>query len=455
MLRDLHAKRGAIEALIDGRGGLAGAIATIKATLGAPDEGVADILKRAMGPDLPRNELAALCSALPSSSKSDAACCETLAFALSDADPEDRFEAYAMMAFTGGGERRKANAYTAEAVKSAPQVADLFQVKGAPEGREITRIMAIADALRSARIFERTAAMLILSDIVFADFTRRKQARAGLDFDDLIRHVVTLLNRSHAAEWVMWKLDGGIAHILLDEAQDTSPEQWRILDALTADIFAGAGAVREKPRTVFVVGDQKQSIYSFQGADPEHFLDQQRSIIGRAHDAEVPLNTPHLATSFRSVREVLAYVDDVFDPQYFTGGAPFSVQVPDDADYAPHIANRQSETGCVELWPLEPKPETADPDPWDAPVDQQTESSPVVKLAKQVAAFVRRELDTGAAVWEKGKQRPARPGDFLILVKGRINGFSMRSCSSSRRRACRWPGRTAFSCSTAWRCRTC
>jgi ATP-dependent helicase/nuclease subunit A len=423
VLRALHEKRGAIEGLLSGPGGIRAGVARIKKALGAPDESVEEILERAMGTDLPRDELARLCSALPSDKKSDAEACRTLAFVLSDADTHDRFEAYCSMAFTGGGERRKSNTYTAEAAKLAPQVVDLFQVKGAPEGREITRIIAIADALQARRTFERTAALLTLASIVFAEFARRKGTRAGLDLDDLIAHVVRLLERSHAAEWVLWKLDGGIAHILLDEAQDTSPDQWRILDALTADIFAGAGAERKNPRTMFVVGDQKQSIYSFQGADPEHFLDQQREISRKADEARAPFNKPHLAMSFRSVSEVLAYVDDVFDPSRFGGGAPFSVQVPDEADYAPHTAFRSSEHGCVELWPLEPKPDTNDPDPWDAPVDQQSEASPVVRLARQVAAFVRRELDAGAAVWEKGKQRPAQPGDFLILVKSRVSGL--------------------------------
>jgi len=425
ILRTLHEKRNTIEALLAAPGGLGSAIARIKRKLRAPDESAAKILERSMGGDLPRGELQTLCSALPSDKKSDAELCQMLAFVLSDADAGDRFEAYSAMAFTGGGDRRKSNAYTAESARLAPKVVDYFQVKGTPEGREITRIIAVADALLARRIFERTEALLTLANIVFAEFARRKQARAGLDFDDLIAYVVRLLERSHAAEWVLWKLDGGIAHILLDEAQDTSPDQWRILDALTADIFAGAGAERKNPRTMFVVGDQKQSIYSFQGADPEHFLDQQRDINRKADEAKVPFNKPHLAMSFRSVREVLAYVDDVFDPAHFGGGAPFSVQLPDEADYAPHTAFRSEEHGCVELWPLEPKPDTTDPDPWDAPVDQQSEGSPIVRLAKQVAAFVRRELDAGAAVWEKGKgkQRPAQPGDFLILVKGRVSGL--------------------------------
>ncbi len=324
VLRALHAKRGAIEELVEGPGGLGGAMARIQALLGAPDESAAEILKRAMGADLPRKELAALCAALPSAKPTDANLGEMLGYVLSDADDALRFETYRALCFTDKGDIRKKNPYTADAARAAPGLADLFQIAATPEGREMTRIQTVSTQLRARAIHERTSALLTLADIVFADFTRRKKARAGLDFDDLIVHVVNLLQRSHAAEWVLWKLDGGIGHILLDEAQDTSPAQWRILDALTADIFAGAGAAQKTLRTMFVVGDQKQSIYSFQGADPEHFLDQQRDVIGKADAGDVLLNRPHLATSFRSVREVLAYVDDVFDPAQFGSGAPFS-----------------------------------------------------------------------------------------------------------------------------------
>jgi len=422
VLRRLDSHRGEIQAVLDAVGYEA-ASERLRDILGAPEASTDDILEAAMNADLPRDALKALAAALPTAKPTDAKLADKLALVLSDMDAATRFEAYAAIAFTDKGELRKKNAYTAEAAKLAPRIADLFQIADTPEGTEITRIAETARRLAARRIYERSAALLRLAEPLLGDFERRKRARAGLDFDDLIASVSRLLDRSHAAEWVLWKLDGGIAHVLLDEAQDTSPAQWRILRRLTDEIFAGAGAERSSPRTLFVVGDQKQSIYSFQGADPEHFLRQARELHGAAQIAGAPFNTPSLAMSFRSVTEVLAYVDDVFDPQHFSGGAPFSVQVPVEADYAPHTARRRNEPGCVELWPLQPPADTPEPDPWDAPIDSVSDSDPPVRLARQIAAFIRRQIDTGAAVWDNGRQRPARPGDFLILVKRRTGGI--------------------------------
>ncbi len=109
--------------------------------------------------------------------------------------------------------------------------------------------------------------MLALADAVQADYERRKRAEAALDYDDLIVKTQNLLSRADAAAWVLYKIDGGIDHILVDEAQDTNPAQWSIIEALAAEFFAGSGA-SDKLRTLFAVGDEKQSIYSFQGAEP-------------------------------------------------------------------------------------------------------------------------------------------------------------------------------------------
>jgi ATP-dependent helicase/nuclease subunit A len=272
-------------------------------------------------------------------------------------------------------------------------------------------------------MFERSAALLRLAHVLFDEFDRRKRARAGLDFDDLIETTARLLNRTHAAEWVLWKLDGGISHILLDVAQDTSPAQWKILKALTADIFAGAGAIRDEPRTLFVVGDQKQSIYSFQGADPEHFLFEKQTFETNARAAKVDFELPDLAMSFRSAPEVLSYVDAVFDTDVFAPDAPFTLLPPAAADLLRHTPFRRNQPGSVELWPLEPKPEAQPAEPWDAPKKIQTEASPKAKLAARIAKFIRREIDTGAAVWDRKEQRPCKPGDFLILVRGRTGGL--------------------------------
>ncbi len=102
-------------------------------------------------------------------------------------------------------------------------------------------------------------------------YEARKQRHGWLDFDDLILRTRALLSNDAVAAWVLYRLDGGLDHILVDEAQDTSPAQWQVIERLAQEFTAGHGARDNVLRTIFVVGDKKQSIYSFQGADPREF----------------------------------------------------------------------------------------------------------------------------------------------------------------------------------------
>ncbi len=416
-----------VQAFIAKACGLEPAVEALRRELGAGDDTVEVLLTRAMGEELPREDLRHLLQVLPGETKSDAGLREAIAMALSDAPSEERFSAYASACFTAAGELRKANPYTKGAVSAAPSLPALFQIKELPQGSEIGRLLALNEALNARRIFDRSAAMLRLAHVLFADFSRRKEARAGLDFDDLIRTVGQLLTVQSAAEWVLWKLDGGITHILLDEAQDTSPNQWRILRALTEDIFTGSGAARKQTRTLFVVGDQKQSIYSFQGADPEHFLRETLQFVSAADIAKengaIEYFMPNLAMSFRSAPEILGYVDAAFETSAFDGEAPFSIHPPDETDALRHTPFRRDECGTVEVWPLDMKAEAEPARPWDAPRGQESLASAKAKLAARIAEFIAREIDSGASIWDRGEKRPCRPGDFLILVGRRVGGL--------------------------------
>ncbi len=418
VLSSLHSGSTRIQKFVRAHGGVEGAVARLKQLSGAGDESEEELLARAMATELPRADLASLVDALP-----DGELRSVLEFVLSDADAQSRFDAYLRVIYTKSGGVRKRNIYSAANAKSCPSLVDLFQIATVPEGAEIIRVTEASQQLASARLFERSAALLRLSSLLFDDFDRRKRARAGLDFDDLIETVNALLTRKAAAEWILWKLDGGIEHVLLDEAQDTAPSQWSILRALTDDIFAGSGAERAKPRTLFVVGDQKQSIYSFQGADPERFMEEARKFILRAAEGEVAHRTPNMEMSFRSSPEVLDYVDAAFDIEGFDGEAPFALNPPTEADAMRHTAHRRNEPGCVELWPIQLKPEIEAGDPWDTPIGQESDTNAKALLAGRIAEWIRTQIDSGAAIWEKGAQRACEPGDFLILVKGRTGGL--------------------------------
>ena len=187
-----------------------------------------------------------------------------------------------------------------------------------------TAITAAADRLALFRMLEATSAALIVADWLIARYERMKAARGFLDFNDLITRTVRLLARPDVGPWVQYKLDQGIDHILIDEAQDTSPEQWHVVRRLAEEFFAGLGARDNVERTVFAVGDEKQSIYSFQGADPRHFDEGSHFFGERVRAANGSFERLKLNWSFRSTDDVLSAVDRVFAGDGAQGADPRS-----------------------------------------------------------------------------------------------------------------------------------
>jgi ATP-dependent helicase/nuclease subunit A len=208
---------------------------------------------------------------------------------------------------------------------------------------------------------------------------------------------------------VLYKLDGGIDHVLIDEAQDTSPEQWDIVRALTAEFFAGEGRPVRGPRTVFAVGDEKQSIFSFQGADPRQFESNRDYFAKQATEGALAFTDVTLDTSRRSTPEILKFVDHVFAGE---AGAALTFE---GAPVA-HTAHREKDKGRVEVWPAIHPDKTPDPEPW-RPVDIVAENSPVAKLADQIATQIKRWVDGKTRL--PGHEKPIREGDIMILMPRR------------------------------------
>ncbi len=177
---------------------------------------------------------------------------------------------------------------------------------------EQTRVLGALQHQNAVITVSGTKAILTLSDAVLRYYETEKLRRGYLDFEDLVVKSAQLLSRAEAAQWVQYKLDQGLDHILVDEAQDTSPRQWEVIRALAEEFFAGDGA-REKTRTIFAVGDEKQSIYSFQGAVPAYFAEMRKFFARRAKEAQRNFEGIELNLSFRSTPDVLGAVDKVFD----------------------------------------------------------------------------------------------------------------------------------------------
>ena len=274
------------------------------------------------------------------------------------------------------------------------------------------RLLAVAAQRRRAVVAQATAALLRLTDTLLAIYGRRKTARALLDYDDLILLTRDLLHRPGIAPWVLFKLDGGLDHLLIDEAQDTNPEQWEVVAALTEEFFAGEGAGETgAPCTVFAVGDGKQSIYSFQRADPAAFERMRAYFRTRVEQGGQPWDDVDLDVSFRSTAAVLEAVDAVF------AGVPARHGVVADGTAVHHLAHRLGAHGRVELWPPL-KPEAAEaPAPWRPPVERVSAPSARVRLTRLVARRIAGWLNDGEMLPARGCA--IEPGDIMILVRRR------------------------------------
>ncbi|MFV0300744.1 MAG: double-strand break repair helicase AddA, partial [Paracoccus sp. (in: a-proteobacteria)] len=254
-------------------------------------------------------------------------------------------------------------------------------------------------------------------------YEARKLAHGWLDFEDLIDRAAGLLSESSMAQWVLWRLDGGIDHILVDEAQDTSPGQWRVIARLTDEFTSGAGAV-PRDRTLFVVGDPKQSIYSFQGADMAVFEDMRDRFDRAFADVRAPMARRELLHSFRSSPAILRLVDAVFQ-----GAAAEGLGKPPE-----HIAFHGGLPGRVDIWPPVATPEPPEPPDWWVPGEVPVPPSAETLLAEAIAAQIKGMHGTPFYDIRAGKPRKLDYGDVLILVQGRTGGLFdeiIRACKSA------------------------
>jgi ATP-dependent helicase/nuclease subunit A len=295
------------------------------------------------------------------------------------------------------------------------QVRDAHPALFAKLAAETKRVTELREKLRAVAERDRSLALFALATAVVARYEEAKRRRGVLDFADLVTKTVELLEREESA-WVHFKLDGGISHILVDEAQDTSPEQWRIIAKLAEEFFAGKG-VSDYPRTIFAVGDEKQSIFSFQGADPERFAEMRNQFAGKMREAGQKLEEPRLRMSYRSTRVVLGAVDKVFESPEARAGLSKDTKGPF------HEAVRQKAPGMVEIWePAEPVRSAEEDDGWDKPLDKMRETSAQMRLARKIARAVQDWIHGGMAIEDRKNgdiPRAVEARDIIILVQSR------------------------------------
>ncbi|MEM8636016.1 MAG: UvrD-helicase domain-containing protein, partial [Pseudomonadota bacterium] len=397
-------------------------ITRLKSLLNISETSEAVVIERAMGIDLPAPDLRAAIPILEADGARDSKrTAAILRRALETEIVDEKWLVYREAFFTSAGKPR-AQIFNAGA-KASLIIPELFETKTVPQGSEVIRVQEVDRELKSIRIFQRTRALFSLAAPVLAEYKNLKRSRAAVDFDDLIDLTKRLMTQSASSDWVLYKLDGGLTHVLLDEAQDTSPDQWELINALIVEFFAGLGIEKaQDPRTLFVVGDEKQSIYSFQGADPRRFLLERQSFESRSRAAFGEAKLPDMAMSFRSCPEILQFVDQVSESGEIDGH-PFIDGPASDFDVMRHTAFRAKQGGSVELWPIITPDPLEEDIPWDAPRDSQSGNTPKSVLAKSVARNIAQMVERGEQIWSNGQKRPATPGDILILVENRGGGL--------------------------------
>ena len=412
LLADVSSTRDRFAAVLERHGGTVGAIAALRARLGvAEDETAESVLAEASDEgDFDRPALTRAARALAGGAVTDQRRAQAIASWLA-ADQDGRragFDAYrrAFLRQDGGLIQRLV---TKKLGNAHPEAANTL-------GLEQERIGAVTDRWNAARVAESSAALIEVASRHLSFYGAEKARHAVLDYGDQIAMSRGLLARAGIAPWVLFKLDGGLDHLLIDEAQDTSPTQWAVIAALAEEFFAGEGA-RAAPRTLFAVGDEKQSIFSFQGADARALAVAHRQFQSRAEAAEKPWESLPLAESFRSTAAVLAAVDAVFAQPAARAG------VTAEAVPIRHRVHRAGAGGRVELWPSVEPGEAAPMEPWALPVEREAADDPAARLAaliaERVASWTQEPAAEGSDGWLEARGRPIRPGDVLVLVRRR------------------------------------
>jgi ATP-dependent helicase/nuclease subunit A len=410
VVREACLSRDHFMAWTDAAGSVATAAAELSTALGVRDNDRIEDIEREIldGPYLARRRWAEIASALDTGAKTDQKQADQLraAMVFTDGAQVDEY----LCVFLTDDKTPRASALTKGFARDNPSVARLFEA-------EWLRLGPLIEKRRAVVTRDRTAALLHIATAAAQNYRREKAERGLLDYDDLIDRTLAMLDRVSSG-WVHYKLDQGVDHLLIDEAQDTSPRQWDIVFHLISEFTAGAGARDGLVRTIFAVGDEKQSIFSFQGAEPHQFDLRRRELQRRFQQAGLTFDPVSFTYSFRSGAAILHSVDHVFREQAIYR----SIHSP-DIGYPIHHALSDAGPGLIELWNLAEPDDRKEIEGWRAPFDGVAVTSPEVKLARRVQAEIKRLIDQGIMTGHAGGRRRLGYGDVLVLVRRRGNLF--------------------------------
>ncbi|HZU50504.1 MAG TPA: UvrD-helicase domain-containing protein, partial [Sphingomicrobium sp.] len=319
--------------------------------------------------------------------------------------PTDRASALpelATIVFTGKGEFRKVQPGQIKADAAYERYCEQLATK-------IGELVAVQ---RADKLASDIAAGLRAGQAFSTRYGRAKRAAGVADFNDLIEWSRRLLKQSGMADWVGYKLDRQIDHLLVDEAQDTNSAQWQIIEQLVDEFFSGQSETDHRKRTLFMVGDFKQAIYGFQGTDPRRFLEARTRFRDRAlklsgAEAATEFRDLSITASFRSAQSLLDVVDRFIKT---VGAEALGLREPPPV----HCAHHAGRPGFVELWHPFAVEQSADDldngeERWISLRDR--------RYADVLAERIRSMIVEGNVLASTG--RPITAGDILVLVRSR------------------------------------
>src|SRR5712675_552196 len=410
VVREACLSRDHFMAWTDSAGSADAAAAQVSAALDVDPADRIEAVEREIidGPNLPRSRWREVAATLDAGSKSEQGHAARLRQALNSIGSA-QVEEYLGIFLTDERTPRK-TVVTKKFGDTNPAIARLFELEG-------DRISPLIERRRALTARDRTHALLQIATAAAANYRREKQERGLLDYDDLIDNTLAMLDRVSSG-WVHYKLDRGVDHVLIDEAQDTSPRQWDIVAHIISEFTSGQGARDGVTRTIFAVGDEKQSIFSFQGAAPREFDTRRRGLEKKFVDAGLKFDPVSFTYSFRSGPAILQSVDHVFREETIYRSIHSA-----ETGYPIHNYLADAGPSLIDLWELQLPDGRQDIEGWRAPFDAVSETSPEVRLARHIQAEIRSLVESGAMTGPTADRRPLRYGDMLVLVRRRGNAF--------------------------------
>src|ERR1700676_5488012 len=410
VVREACLSRDHFMAWADAAGSADAAVAQVSALLGVTaNDSIEDVERKIVdGPNLPRSRWEEIARALETGAKTEGDNADRLRVALPAAGAA-QVDEYLGLFLTDADRTPRKSVLTKNFVRDNPAIGSRFDA-------EASRLAPLIEKRRAVTTRDRTEALLHIAIAVAANYRREKQERGLLDYDDLIDKTLALL-ASGASGWVHYKLDRGVDHVLIDEAQDTSPRQWDIITHIISEFTTGAGARDGVMRTVFAVGDEKQSIFSFQGAAPREFDARRWELKMKFEDAEMRFESIPFTYSFRSGQAILKSVDHVFRDEAIYRS------IHAEKAYPLHEALPDAGPSQIDLWELSVADEKQDIEGWRAPFDGVPVTSAEVKLSKRIQSEIRRLVAGATMTGRLGNRRRLTYGDVLVLVRRRGNLF--------------------------------